>query len=80
MTIKNKAQFDDFRAQLEAILPTITQYENEIDIPEADLATFRFLSGAIYEWELAHHPLPGKISSLITDVAKTKTSNSFTKI
>lgn len=72
MKIKNKEQFDDYRAQLEALLPQITRYENEGDIPTEDLERFNHLSNAIHEWEAAYHPLPGKVSTLITDAVKTR--------
>lgn len=72
MTIKNKEQFDDYRAQLEALLPQITRYENEGDIPTEDLERFNHLSNAIHEWEAAYHPLPGKVSTLIIDAVKTR--------
>lgn len=72
MTIKNKEQFDDYRAQFEALLPQITRYENEGDIPTEDLERFNHLSNAIHEWEAAYHPLPGKVSTLIIDAVKTR--------
>ena len=30
------------------------------------------LTDAVYEWEAAYHPLPGKVSTLITDEIKKK--------
>ena len=30
------------------------------------------LTDAIYEWEAAYHPLPGKVSTIITDAIKKR--------
>ena len=39
-------------------------------LPHSDKNEFICLTDAIHEWETAYHPLPGKVSSLITDEIK----------
>ena len=43
-------------------------------LSEADKEEFVRLTDAIYEWEAAYHPLPGKVSTVITDAIKQRMS------
>lgn len=55
---------------MEAIIAKGTQLGDMELLPQSDKEEFIRLTDAIYEWESAYHPLPGKVSSRITDETK----------
>ena len=55
---------------MEVIIAKGTELGDMELLSQSDKEDFIRLTDAIYEWEAAYHPLPGKVSSLITDEIK----------
>lgn len=70
MIIKNEAQYREYKKAMEAIIAKGTELGDMELLPPYDKDKFVSLTDAIHEWEAAYHPLPGKVSSLITDEIK----------
>lgn len=70
MVIKNDAQYREYKNTMETIIAKGTQLGDMELLPQSDKNEFICLTDAIHEWEAAYHPLPGKVSSLITDEIK----------
>lgn len=70
MIIKNDAQYREHKKAMEVIIAKGTQLGDMELLPQPDKDEFIRLTDAIHEWEAAYHPLPGKVSSLITDEIK----------
>lgn len=75
MVIKNEAQYREYKEAMEVIITQGTNLGNMELLPQSDKEEFIRLTDAISEWEAAYHPLPGKISSLITDEIKKRMEN-----
>lgn len=70
MVIKNEAQYKEYKKQMDIIIAKGTELGDMELLPELDKKEFIRLTDAIHEWESAYHPLPGKVSTLITDEIK----------
>jgi len=66
MIINSPKQFTTYKEKSERLLKQICQYENERDIPSEIINEYKQVSGAIIEYEAAYHPLPGRVSTVIT--------------
>lgn len=75
MVIKNEAQYREYKEAMEVIITQGTNLGDMELLPQSDKEEFIRLTDAISEWEAAYHPLPGKISSLITDEIKKRMEN-----
>ena len=67
MTINTPAQFAIYNEKSELLLKKICQYEDERDVPNEVINEYKEISNAIIEYESAYHPLPGRVSTIITD-------------
>ena len=67
MTINSPAQFAIYNEKSELLLKKICQYEDERDVPTEVINEYKDISNAIIEYESAYHPLPGRVSTIITD-------------
>ena len=67
MTINNSKQFAIHKEKSELLLNQICQYEDESEIPYEIVNEYKQISDAIIEYEAAYHPLPGRVSTIITD-------------
>lgn len=70
MIIKNDAQYREYKKAMEVIIVKGTELGDMELLSQSDKDEFIRLTDAIHEWEAAYHPLPGKVSSLITDEIK----------
>lgn len=70
MIIKNDAQYREHKEAMEVIIAKGTKLGDMELLSQSDKDKFIRLTDAIHEWEAAYHPLPGKVSSLITDEIK----------
>lgn len=70
MIIKNDAQYREHKEAMEVIITKGTKFGDMELLSQSDKDEFIRLTDAIHEWEAAYHPLPGKVSSLITDEIK----------
>jgi len=66
MIINNPKQFAIYREKSELLLKQICQYEDESKIPNEIINDYRQISDAIIEYEAAYHPLPGRVSTMIS--------------
>jgi len=66
MTINNPKQFAIYKEKSELLLKQICQYEDESKIPDEIINEYEQISDAIIEYEAAYHPLPGRVSTVIT--------------
>ena len=64
--LTNPQEFKIFQEKSELLLKQICQYEDETLIPSEILDEYKKTSDAIMEYEAAFHPLPGKVSTIIT--------------
>jgi plasmid maintenance system antidote protein VapI len=67
MTIVSLKQFEAYKEKSELLLKQICQYEDESDVPAEIINEYKQVSYAIIEYEAAYHPLPGRISTILTD-------------
>jgi len=67
MLINSIKQFEIYKEKSEYLLKQICLYENESEIPSNILEEYRQTSDAIIEYEAAYHPLPGRVSTIITN-------------
>jgi HTH-type transcriptional regulator/antitoxin HigA len=72
MKIKSESEFRNCQERYEAIIQRGTALGNMELLGAKDKAEFVWLSQMINEWEAAHHPLPGRVSTLITDAIKER--------
>lgn len=70
MIIKNDAQYREYKDAMEVIIAKGTELGDMELLSQPDKEEFIHITDAIHEWESAYHPLPGKVSSLITDEIK----------
>ena len=66
MTINSPAQFVIYNEKSELLLKEICQYEDEKNVPNEVMNEYKHISDAIIEYESAYHPLPGRVSTIIT--------------
>ncbi len=74
MKISNDSQYREYKNEMEVLLHKGTELGDMNLLSEADKEKFIRLTDAIYEWEAAYHPLPGKVSTVITDAIKQRMS------
>lgn len=72
MIIKTESEFRKCQEAYEVIIQKGTALGDMELLDSEDKAEFMRLSRMISEWEAAHHPLPGRISTLITDAIKER--------
>lgn len=72
MTIKSEKEFRDYQANVEIIIAKGTQLGSMELLSEEELDELDRLSEAIEEYEAAYHPLPGLVSTLLTDTIRSK--------
>lgn len=72
MTIKNEHEFRDYRGSLEIIIARGTKLGDMELLSEEEKNEYIQLSRAVAEYEAAYHPLPGKVSTLLTDTIREK--------
>lgn len=70
MVIKNDIQYREYKNAMEMIITKGTELGDMELLSQTDKDEFIRLTDAIHEWESAYHPLPGKVSTLITDEIK----------
>lgn len=79
MIIKNDAQYREYKKAMEVIIVKGTELGDMELLSQSDKDEFIRLTDAIYEWESAYHPLPGKVSTLITDEIKKQMETKMIK-
>lgn len=67
MVIDNDTQYREYKHAMEVIITKGTELGDMELLSPSDKEEFIHLTDAIHEWESAYHPLPGKVSSLITE-------------
>jgi HTH-type transcriptional regulator/antitoxin HigA len=67
MNIISQKQFEVFKERSELLLKQICQYEDENKVPIEIINEYEQISHVIIEYEAAYHPLPGRVSTVITD-------------
>ena len=72
MKIKSEKEYNDYRANMEILIAKGTKLGDMKLLSEEDNQEFIQLSRAIAEYEAAYHPLPGKVSTLLTDTVRKK--------
>lgn len=72
MKINSDSQYREYKEAMEELILKGTKLGDMELLSESDKNEFIRLTDAIYEWESAYHPLPGKVSTLITDAIKRK--------
>ena len=72
MKISSDSQYREYKKEMEALIQKGTKLGDMELLSEADKEEFVRLTDAIYEWETAYHPLPGKVSTIITDAIKER--------
>ena len=74
MKISSDSQYREYKKEMEVLIQKGTKLGDMEFLSEADKEEFVRLTDAIYEWEAAYHPLPGKVSTVITDAIKQRMS------
>lgn len=72
MKIKTEKEFRAFQAELEELTSKGTALGDMELLSEEEKKKYISFSQAISEWEAAYHPLPGRVSTLITDAIREK--------
>ena len=72
MKISNDSQYREYKNEMEVLIQKGTKLGDMELLSEAEKEEFIPLTDAIYEWEAAYHPLPGKVSTIITDAIKKR--------
>ena len=67
MKINNDSQYREYKRAVEVLIEKGTKLGDMELLSDSDKEEFVRLTDAIYEWEAAYHPLPGKVSTIITD-------------
>ena len=66
-TLISKELYEEYSKQCDELLDQICQFEDEDEIPKELREQYMEVSNALIEYEKAYHPLPGHISTLITN-------------
>ena len=69
-TLITKELYEEYSKQCDELLEQIGQYDDESTIPIEIAEKYKTLALATIEYEKAYHPLPGHVSTLITDAIK----------
>ncbi|QUT46939.1 hypothetical protein [Bacteroides eggerthii] len=75
MKIYSEKEFRAYQIEMEALTAKGTNLGDMELLSEEEKERYIALSQAISEWEAAYHPLPGRGSTLITDVYPQKDEN-----
>ena len=67
MIIKTEKEYKEYEARAEALMQRGTELGDMDLLPEEEKAEFMQLSEALDEYGSAYHPLPGQMSTLLTD-------------
>ena len=78
-TLLTKTEYEIWKKRNDELLDIICQYEDDNDIPESVKTEYRKVSRALIDYEKAYHPLPWKVSTLITDEIKTQMEKNHLK-
>lgn len=72
MKIKTEKEFRAYQAEMESLIAKGTALGDMELLEEEDKTKYVTLFQAVSEWEAAYHPLPGRVSTLITDAIRAK--------
>ncbi len=72
MVIKSEKEYKDYEARAEALMQRGTQLGDMDLLSDEDKSEFMMLSEALEEYGSAYHPLPGQMSTLLTDAILTQ--------
>lgn len=72
MKIKTENEFRAYQAEMEELTLKGTSLGDMELLSDEEKERYTNLSQAISEWEAAYHPLPGRVSTLITDAIRQK--------
>lgn len=72
MKINSDSQYREYKNEMEVLIKKGTKLGDMELLSDVDKEEFVRLTDAIYEWEAAYHPLPGKVSTIITDAIKER--------
>lgn len=72
MMIKSEKEFMDYRERMEVITSKGTRLGDMELLSAEDKAEYIRLSDAIAEYEAAYYPLPGRVSTVLTDTIREK--------
>jgi antitoxin component HigA of HigAB toxin-antitoxin module len=78
-TLISKELYEKYTKECDELQEQICEYENDNDIPKELRAKYRKLSSILIDYEKAYHPLPGRVSTLITDEIKTQMEKNHLK-
>lgn len=67
MTIKDEKQYQEFEARVEQLIQRGTELGDMELLSEDEKAEFTMLSESLDRYGRAYHPLPGQMSTLLTD-------------
>ncbi len=67
MTIKNEKEYQDYEARIEHLITRGTALGDMELLSDDEKAEFTKLSEALNEYGRAYHPLPGRMSTLLTE-------------
>lgn len=72
MIIKSEKEYQDYEARAEALMQRGTELGDMELLSDEDKAEFMQLSEALDEYGSAYHPLPGQMSTLLTNAIITQ--------
>lgn len=72
MIIKSNKEFRDYQAKLEIIIAKGSKLGGMEFLSTEELDEMDRLAAAIEEYEAAYYPLPGEVSTLLTDTIREK--------
>ena len=72
MIIKSEKEYKDYEARAEALMQHGTELGDMELLPDEEKAEFMRLSEALEEYGGARHPLPGQMSTLLTNAILTQ--------
>lgn len=67
MTIRNEKEYKDYEARMEKLIERGTKLGDMELLSQEEKSEFTMLSTALDEYGRAYHPLPGRMSTLLTD-------------
>ena len=67
MTIRDEKEYKDYEARIEQLIERGTTLGDMELLSSEEKAEFTMLSEALDEYGRAYHPLPGRMSTLLTD-------------
>jgi len=72
MTIRDEKEYKDYEARVEKLIERGTELGDMELLSQEEKAEFTMLSEALDEYGRAYHPLPGRMSTLLTDAILTQ--------